>query len=59
MKEIFENLDEIQKKKNLNMVVFNYVVYNNFKNNNITGEKLHSKFMKYENSRKDVYFIHK
>ena len=59
MKEIFENLDEIQKKKNLNMVVFNYVVYNNFKNNNITGEKLHSKFKKYENNRKDIYFIHK
>ena len=43
---------------NLNMAILNQSVYNNF-NNIITGYPLHSRFLKYENNRKDVYFIHK
>ena len=59
MKTVFYNLNEQQKKQNLNMIVFNYVVYNILNKKVITGGKLHSKFKKYENHRKDVCFIHK
>jgi hypothetical protein len=60
MRNIFIILDKKQKKENLNMSIFNYVMFNNFSNKNIlTGEKLHSVFKEYQNNRKDVYFIHK
>ena len=59
MIKIFNNLDEKQRRDNLNMIVFNYVVYNNYKQKVNTGEPLHSVYKKFENNRKDVYFIHK
>tara|TARA_Y100000590_G_scaffold14063_2_gene16885 strand:+ start:6202 stop:7041 length:840 start_codon:yes stop_codon:yes gene_type:complete len=56
---IFDSLSFDQKKQNLNMIVFNYVVYNHLNENVISGEILHSKYKKFENDRKDIYFIHK
>ena len=59
MIKIFENFNSKQRKENLNMIVFNYVIYNKFNEDVISGEDLHSKYKKYENHRKDIYFIHK
>ena len=59
MINIFEKFDNEIKTKNLNMIVFNYVIYKIYSQNIISGNTLHSKFKKYENNRTDVYFIHK
>lgn len=45
--------------RNINMIVFNYVIYDHIdKNNIITGHPLHSLFTRYE-KRNDVIFAHK
>ena len=59
MIDIFNNLDNNIKSNDVNMGVFNIVTNLYFFNNYVTGEPLHSKFKKFENDRKDVYFIHK
>ena len=59
MVNIFENFDEEQKRENLNMIVFNYVVYKVFNENVVSGFPLNSDYKKYQNDRKDVCFIHK
>ena len=59
MVDIFENFDEEQKRENLNMIVFNYVVYKVFNENVISGFPLNSVYKKFQNNRKDVCFIHK
>jgi hypothetical protein len=59
MIDVFENFDEAQKHENLNMIVFNYVVYNVFNQNVISGFPLNSDYKKYQNKRKDICFIHK
>tara|TARA_Y100001970_G_scaffold186363_1_gene226664 strand:+ start:8407 stop:9213 length:807 start_codon:yes stop_codon:yes gene_type:complete len=59
MRDIFNDYDESMLKSNLNMVVFNYVLYKYFPNNIVTRPPIHSLFKKYENNRKDVWFIHK
>lgn len=59
MVSIFKNFDEDQKRENLNMIVFNYVVYNKFNENVVSGFPLNSDYKKYQNDRKDVCFIHK
>ena len=59
MIDIFKNFDEEQKRENLNMIVFNYVVYKVFNEKVISGFPLNSDFKKYQNKRKDIYFIHK
>ena len=41
------------------MPVFNYVCYKYFNNRIVTGPPVHSRFKKYENERRDVWFIHK
>ena len=56
---IFENFDEEQKRENLNMIVFNYVVYKVFNENVVSGFPLNSVYKKFQNNRKDVCFIHK
>jgi hypothetical protein len=59
MEKLLLGLKINQQNKNLNMIIFNYVVYNIYNENVISGFPLHSKFKSYENNRKDVYFIHK
>ena len=59
MINIFKNIDEKNINKNNNMIVFNYIIYIFLNQNVITGEKLHSKYRKFENNRKDICFIHK
>ena len=59
MISIFDKFNSEIKTKNLNMIVFNYVVYKIFNQNVISGSPLHSEFKKYQNNRTDVYFIHK
>lgn len=53
---------EIRKKGkediNLNMAALNYIVYNEFPDF-ISGAPLHSVYKRFENRRKDVWFIHK
>lgn len=44
---------------NVNMAALNYIVYNSFKNNIITGSPVHSPYKRFEVKRKDVWFIHK
>ena len=56
---IFNKMNEEQKKKNLNMVVFNYVIHYYLNENVESDSPLCSRFKKYENHRKDVCFIHK
>lgn len=57
MKEQFEKIN--RPKENNNMAVFNYVMHKYFKNDLIVGSPVTSNFKRYENSRKDVWFIHK
>ena len=59
IRDIFNGYDESMLKSNFNMVVFNYVLYTYFKSKIITRPPIHSLFKKYENDRKDVWFIHK
>lgn len=56
---IFKQMNSSQKTKDLNIIVFNYVIYTIFNNNVKSGSPICSRFKKYENNRKDVYFIHK
>ena len=55
----FNNMNNLQIRQNLNMIVFNNVIYNDLKNNVNTGEPLRSRYKKFENNRKDICFIHK
>jgi hypothetical protein len=48
-----------QPQENLNMGVLNYVIYRDSSFEFVTGVPVHSQFGKYENKRKDVWFIHK
>lgn len=59
MVSTLESLDLEQRDLNLNMAVFNFVVYRHFRKRVVTGEPLHSVFTAYQNDRKDVWFIHK
>lgn len=55
----FSNMNNLQTRQNLNMIVFNDVIYNDLKNNVYTGEPLHSRYKNFENNRNDICFIHK
>jgi len=44
---------------NVNMAALNYIVYNDYKNDIITGHPVHSAYKRFEHRRKDVWFIHK
>jgi hypothetical protein len=60
LERITETLAAIGKPwENLNMGVFNYVLYTFFKDRLVTGAPVHSVFGAYERDRKDVWFIHK
>ena len=59
MVKIFNDMNQEQKRKNLNMVVFNYVIYHMLNEDVMSDAPLCSRFKKYENHRKDVCFIHK
>jgi len=59
MKEKFLNIDDKYKNSNLNMIVFNDIIYNEINIDIKTGFPLHSVYKKYENKRDDVFFIHK
>lgn len=60
MLKVFRKLKPELKSRNMNMAVLNYTVYNQLGENKVITEKpLHSRFMYYENHRKDIYFIHK
>lgn len=49
----------LRGKPNANMPVFNFILYGQVRNFWAEGAPLHSIFRKYENDRRDVYFIHK
>jgi len=70
MLRVFREMVEIQsdpdlpcRKKNqeinVNMAALNFIVYNSFEKNIITGPPLHSNYKRFEEDRKDVWFIHK
>lgn len=46
-------------EENLNMGVFNYVLYRHFEDRLVTGPPVHSVFGRFETWRRDVWFIHK
>lgn len=55
----FKNMTKLQSQQNLNMIVFNDVIYNDLKEEVYTGKPIHSRYKKFENNRKDICFIHK
>lgn len=57
---IVQYLESIDKRhENLNMGLFNYVLYSHFREQLVAGPPVHSIFGGYENDRTDVWFIHK
>jgi len=44
---------------NLNMAALNWILYNEFPGKFVTGHPYHSNYKKFENKRRDVWFIHK
>jgi hypothetical protein len=47
------------KEINVNMAALNYVIYNHFWDKVITGTPLHSVYKMHQDTREDVWFIHK
>jgi len=63
MTEVITDPALIPNKKgeevNLNMAAMNYIVYNDFPKNFVGNAPVHSLYKRYQNKRKDVWFIHK
>ena len=60
LEKMVMTLQEIDKgDENLNMGVFNYVLYKYFRDQTVTGAPIHSNFGRYETHRQDIWFVHK
>jgi len=48
-----------EEEINLNMAALNYILYNDFPGKFFGNKPVHSRYKKYQNDRKDVWFVHK
>jgi len=57
--DVLARVDAEHRGLNLNMAAYNYLVYNHYRRRHVTGAPLHSRYKRYEDDRRDVWFIHK